>query len=417
MKRNLEKNLRILPLLFGLILASCGGKSGPEYVLTLAPEAEEVYEYGASFKDDSLLLVDKATNKTVKSVVSTMLIGFSTEKTDFAITYSAKVSYNGQNYPFDYKITSKYTADKTYNLVLALDGIEVTSIKNPSSSATEFTIPETINTLPSAFKNVPLTKWSASLSELTSLSQLHLSANLLSFAPEGEVRDTVEVLPNANGHLHYDSGGFFSLSNVLWGLSPNLSGAVSLPSSCTSFAKCAFAGERALITALTIPASYPAPNFTKLSYHFPNNEKFILSSTSPYYSTPEGFIYWANDSEVSCRGIPAGKVCTNQTLSFSAGLKRFTFDNLYGISNPTMKNLLFPDSLTSFGCNTNLSAFSTCPVTTLTFQSAAVVTTGSIDLSYLPSTITSIKVPSSLLASYQADSYWKKVADKISAIA
>lgn len=400
-----KKTCGIAMVLFALQVSAVSCAKSPAITIELEEGKSNVYEYGESLHPLSLGIYQ--SGEFIRYVEEEDLVSFSTVTSQFDTPLQAKVNYGKASYPFTYQVSSLYDFDKThYTVKLHSDAsLEVTLIGNPSKSATEFVLPNQIDTLPGALKNWKVAYWSASFGAMNALKKVTLNPDLLSFTPL--IDSSIEVVPGSGGHLTYDQSGFLSQNSVLWGLSSSLKGEVDLPNNCTSFVFNAFAGTHSGITSLHFPTTYADYSLLGVCDNLPDCCEFVLPTETQGYSTKEGFLYKKADSEVQCFGVPMGKKPSGNTLSLPEGLTRFLFDNLDGCVNETYQTLVLPSSLLSLSAKTAVTA----PyLTGLKLLSPRVVDTTSLAIKYFATSLTKIEVPSSLLTSYQADDNWGKLA-------
>jgi len=400
-----KKSWGILTLLFALASGIVSCAKAPAITIELEEGGSNVYEYGESLHPLSLGIYQ--SGEFVRYVEEADLVSFSTETRRFDTPLQAEIAYGKTNYPFTYQVSSLYDFDKAhYTVKLHSDAsIEVALIGNPSKSATDFVLPNQIDTLPGVLKDWKVAYWSASFGAMSALKKVTLNPDLLSFTPL--IDPSIEIQPDPSGRLAYDKAGFFTQGSTLWGLSSALKGEVDLPSSCTSFVPNAFAGSHSAITSLHFPTTYDDYSLLGVCPNLPDCTEFVLPSEAQGYSTKEGFLYKKNDNEVQCYGIPMGRKPSGNILSLPEGLTRFLFDNLSGCVNEAYQTLVLPSSLLSLSAKAQIA---TPYLTGLKLLSPCVVDTTSLAIKYFATSLTKIEVPSSLLESYKTDEYWKKLA-------
>lgn len=400
-----------LVLAFSFTLFSCSHASGNS--IRIKSGASNVFSLNESFRDDVYEVVDK--NGTVLAPVTSNIIkGFSTKQSQFDTDLSANVIYQGESLPFAYQISSSYEDSATgYQMIFDNQGtIKLTFIGKPDQRVTEFSLPENFSFLPSPLAIWPITSFAASFGGFSSsLKRVVLNPSLQYFTPlESDNLSSLEIVPSSAGKLHYDERGFLVVDSSLWGISSSFEGALDLPKSIATIEPSAFAGTLSEVTSLTADENFANPNFTMTSFHLPKNQAFIIHNNNHGYSSKNGFIFYTSGNDVLCRGIPAGLKCPENTLTLPTGINRFLLDALYGMDNPTMVKVVLPDSVTSF--KDGISDLKNTTLHTLRLTSPTVVSTNSISVNNLPSSLTAIEVPSSLLSQYQGAAGWSLVKER-----
>src|SRR5574344_648388 len=402
-----RKNVLLLGLaLASLSLSSCGAQDSG-YRLALEEGGSIQYQFGEAFHEGSLGIYhsgDKAAE-----VTANMLQGFYTNVLTFDQDLTAEVVYQKAHLPLTYRVSSTYSLDKEhYTVGIERESLSVTLIGNPSKTDTEFTVPASIDTLPDPLKSWPVLGWKASFGGLSALKKVHLSKVLESFAPS-VIDSALAILPYSSDHsgeagvLDYDSEGFLLLDSVLWGINPQKSGALVLPSQASSFKPNAFATPLEGVTSLEIPASYTDLDFSKLSKNLPHNQAFIASAPAPGNSIKDGAIRYTSGRDTFIRGIPLGRYDNAASMRLPEGITRFLLPTIDGFTLSAAKDLILPTTLTSFSA---AEALTSSVLETLELTSPNLVDANAFSISNLPSSLKTIKVPSSLLSSYQADSAW-----------
>lgn len=402
----------ILLFTLSLPLFSCSHSSGN--FVRLKNGSSNAFSLNGSFKNDVFEIVDK-NGTLLAPVTSDIVKGFSTQQSQFDTDFSATAVYQGESLPFTYQISSSYEdSEHKDQMVFHNEGtIELTFFGKPDSSLSTFSIPENLTYLPAPLKEWPITSLAASFGGFSStLQKVCLNPSLVSFKPlASENLSSLEFIPSSTGKLHYDERGFLMIDSALWGIEESLQGAVSLPSDATSVKENAFAGVLSGITSLSIDKNYDNPNFTLTSCHLPANQAFVIKENGNGYSSQDGFILYRSGSDVICRGVPAGKIGEEKTLTLPEGINRFLLDVFYGFENPTMEKVVLPSSVTSF--KDGLSELKNTTLHTLRFTSPSVVSTNSISVTNLPASLTTIEVPSALLSSYQNAAGWSLVKERL----
>lgn len=406
----ITKTAFVLALSF--FLFSCSHASGNS--VRVKSGASAVFSLNGSFRDDVYEIVDK--NGMVLAPVTNVIVkGFSTKQSKFDTDLSAEAVYQGESLPFIYQISSSYEdAVSGYQMVFDNQGtIKLTFIGKPDQKATEFSLPENLSFLPSPLATWPVNSFAASFGGFSSsLERVLFNPSLQYFAPlSSDNLSSLEFVPSSVGKLHYDERGFLIVDSTLWGISASFKGALDLPSEITTIEPSAFAGTLSQVTSLTAEKNFRNPNFTLSSFHLPTNQAFLINENDQGYSSKDGFIFYTSGSEVICRGVPAGLNCPENTLTLPNGINRFLLDALYGMENPTMTKVVLPNSVVSF--KDGLSDLKNAIIQSLRLTSPTVVSTNSISVNNLPSSLTTIEVPSSLLSQYQNAAGWSLVKERL----
>ncbi len=395
-----------LSLLF--VLSGCGETLSP-YTLKLESGATNVYEFAEGFRDGSLGIYDG--EKRLSLVTSSMIENFHTNVLTLDQDLPLKVRYQGKLLTTTYQVSSLYTSDKDhYSVKISYESLEVVSLGNPSKTATEFQIPSYSETLPSPLKDWPITAWSASFGGMDSLRKVTLSPVLKSFSPTPLASDIAlypysTVDDEATSLINYE-GNFLYLDSALAGIRSTASGVLSLPNQVDHFWDNAFAAPLPGVLFVELNSKYQAMDFTRLAQNLPMNQGFILDGTANGYFVNDGFLYYNDGTDVLLRGIPEGRLQDTASLTLPEGLTRFHLTTLDGFTAPGSAQVIFPSTLKSFTAPLEIN---NTTLKSLEFTSASMVKCNALSLKNLPSSLTSIKVPSALLATYQSDSVWGNV--------
>lgn len=409
-----KKKKKIMVGLFSVflplfLLSACGDSVSP-YTLKLETGASASYQFAEDFRENSFGIYDGT--KRLAYVTTSMLENFHTNVLTFGVDLPLKVLYEGRQLKSVYQVSSSYALDKDhYTVKISYEQLEVTGIGNPSKTDTEFQIPSYSETLPAPLNSWPITAWSASFGGMSSLKKVTLSPVLKSFNPT-PLSSTIALFPystidsKTSSKIDYQ-GDFLYLSSALAGIRPTLQGTLTLPDAVDHFWGNAFAAPLPSVTAVELNEKYTDMDFTSLSKNLPANQAFILDTASHGYFVQNAFLYYNDGTDISCRGIPEGKAQSGTSLTLPSGLTRFHLSNLDGFVAPGSAHVIFPNTLTSFSAP---AAIDNTTLTSLEFTSSSLVRTNALSIKNLPSTLASIKVPSSLLSTYQSDSVWGKVA-------
>jgi|LAHS01.1.fsa_nt_gb hypothetical protein len=394
-------------LLSGLVLSSCGGSSIGDQVV-LEEGASTLYEFGEAFREGSLGIYRQG--EKLASVSASMLRGFYTKVLTFNQNLTCSVLYDGLSLPMTYQVSSSYTLDQAhYSFTIGQEELSITQMGNPSKTDTELEIPSFITSVDAPLKDYPVIAWSASLGSMPALEKVYLSKTLKTFAPN-PLPTSIGILPYSVQHpgevgaLDYDASGFLSWDKELWGISSSIHGALVLPQGDTSFSPNAFALPLEGVTSVEIPDLYQDLDFSAISKSLPFNKGFSCDNPPKGYSISGGFILYSDGTDSYVRGIPLGLFQDQSVLSFPEGITRFVLNILDGITLTAAQDVVLPKSLTSFSVSESLSS---SVLETLELTSAKVVHTNILSIKNLPASLKTIRVPSSLLSLYQADSAWK----------
>jgi hypothetical protein len=402
--------------LFALLLPLAvlnGCASGNTYTIRLEEGASSTYEFGEAYHEKSWGIYYHDTRASYVSAA--MLKDFYTNVITFGMDLPVQVNYEGQSLETTYQVSSVYDLDENYTVSLFREELEVTKVRNPDKTLTEFEIPSSISTLPEPLNNWPVTAWSASFGGFSALKKVYLSKGLKSFAPS-PWNSTIALFPHSakvsgeSGALDYQ-GDFLLIDDALCGIRSSVEGTLSLPTDVSSIKDNAFAASLPGVILLNIPANYSDPDFSLTAHNLPNNRAFVMEKSGSTYAE-EGFLFHNDGSDVTLRGIPEGLCQSGTFLSIPYGLTRFILTSLEGFDAPGSAMIILPSSVTSFSApiaidNTTLSS--------LEFTSSSVVKTNALSMKNLPSSLKEIKVPSSLLESYKADSNWGKLSNLLTA--
>jgi hypothetical protein len=222
------------------------------------------------------------------------------------------------------------------------------------------------------------------------------------------------VIPATGGQIAFKDGFLFDDANTLYALSSDLSGAVVLPSSTKRVANCAFSTPNAKITSLKFPGSVSLDLTPGVgAYNLSGLTSFDIDSTSSKYHTgANGILLYTTSVGSASLLIPMGisGISLANPLIFEDTAPHLYLDPLY--KHTSIPAITLPATCVNFSANFALKD-GLSQITLL--NSEKVVGVAKSTLQNLSSTI-AIKVPSSLLSQYQADSVWSTVASSLSAI-
>jgi hypothetical protein len=415
------RKVHLFCLLFvpAFALTACGGlNDGTESsstVLTyyVEPKLERYnsVKFASAFDDTQFVITDSSSLKQIP-VTSDMVTGFNSSQNSFDKDLTAKVAYQKMSLDLVYQISSTYSVDGAYDLKLSSDqAIEISRIYPSGKTLSTYTVPDTISALPAPLNTWPVTTFSDT-TFTDALTTFHLGKNQTSL--DSLLGNFTQIIPAENGALKYDNGFLIDgINHKLLGMSADLSGEVSIPSGVTSLASYSFATPNSKITKLTIPSTvklglsfYGAVALTGLTAFG------VESGNTHLQADQNGTLYVISNGGTLAAAVPMGKSYTVASpLVLENTSKSSPLDFLYQCTN--VKAVTLSDTATYF----SVSSYDLPSIERLTLPgTTAVVKPSAGSLAHFSTTCV-FKVPSSLLADYQASDDWSSVKDRISAIA
>jgi hypothetical protein len=408
----------LLPLaLIAIALASCAGidsdptssKTVSQFTVSALWGKTNEVDFASKF-DDTQFVIEDSNNTQVATVTSAMVSGFDTTQAKFAENLTAKVAYSGQNLDLVYVIKAHYMYEDVTAVLHNDKTVEISTV-NGASSLTNYSIPDVVSALPEPANAWPVTILSATgFTDKLETLQLNKTVTTLSSSDLGHF---TRVIPANSGAMTFDNGFLLDSSNYLYGLDASLSGNVTLPSTTAMVASCAFAKANTTITSIRIPANVKIGLEAGVaSYNLTSLASFVALEGSSYINGAHGTLLWSSSAGKATILIPPALEGFSLTNPFvfedTVGVGRL--DSLY--KHTAIPAISLPSTVTSLTSNVSLK--DVLQRITLT-NSEKVVTVAASTLANFSSTI-EIKVPASLLSSYQEADGWKTIAANISAI-
>jgi hypothetical protein len=391
-------------------LASCGEQNGSVdsggYSVVPATPGDNVVNFASAFNETQWVILD-SDNVEVSKVTSTMVNGFDSYQKSFGKDLTAHVVYANKTLNLTYQISAYYATDD-YAVNLLDDGsVDLTSITN-SSALTNYDVPETLTKLPEPANSWPVRSLSVIFSD--ALTQLKLNKSLNHVA--SSLGRNTRVIPSDGGALRIQDGYLVdNESHDLFAISSSLSGTITLPSTMNALLPCAFAQTNVTISAIHLPANVTSVGESGITVsNFPNLARFVVDEgSSTLTSTDQGIVLSTASGYTSTVLIPTTLVADPLVYSDTAPL--IPLNSLYKHSG--VKSITLPKTATGFSSFMDLKA--NLEQITLLREGDKPVSVAATTLANLSSSIR-IKVPSSMLSLYKADTVWSSIADNISAI-
>jgi hypothetical protein len=416
----MKKSILVLSSVALLALAGCGGEGSTSSSEASAYHVEtsaafvgnNTVTFGSDFNETQFEIED-ANSVKVSSVTKAMVAGFDSKQAKFGKDLTATVTYQGQKLPLTYQISSSYTIDNAYSVILHDDETIRLDYVSDFSSKSTYTIPENLEALPSPLNTWPVTDFNQSLDypTLTTLT-LNKSLSVLS----STMKSVLEIVPADGGKIAYQDGLLMAntgtYDRTLLGVQSSYSTVtMSLPEGVKSIESCALSHAISSVTSLVLPVSLSSMstdiflNWTNL----PNLASVSLAGSSTSFKVDESGVLYSvlgtnSKAILAPFANPIGTEAAPYAITGTASTVNLNF--IYGHTN------IAAISLPAIAKQISLAKAITGLKVMVLPQTDELITISASNIAKLPSDLI-VKVPAGKLDLYKAADNWKTIADRI----